>query len=95
MMKIRLEVKHLDGSGTDVSASVPDFIAFERRFDKPVASFATDARIEYMCFLAWHAAKRQGKTSAEFDPWLETVGELSIVEEDDIVPLESDQPTGG
>ena len=33
MMKIRLEVKHLDGSGADVEASVPDFIAFERRYD--------------------------------------------------------------
>lgn len=95
MMKIRLDVKHVDGSGTDVLASVPDFIAFERRFDKPVSSFATDARIEYMCFIAWHAAKRQSMTASDFDAWLETVAELTIVDEDDIVPLESNQHTGG
>lgn len=95
MMKIRLEVKHVDGSGTVANASVPDFIAFERKYDKPVASFANDARIEYMCFLAWHASKRQGQTEVDFDPWLETVAELVVAEEDDIVPLESNQPTGG
>lgn len=95
MMKIRLDVKHLDGSGTAVEATVPDFIAFERKYDKPVSSFANDARIEYMCFLAWHAAKRQGITTQEFDPWLESVGELAIEPEGDIVPLESSQSTGG
>lgn len=95
MMKIKIDVKHVDGSGTDVDASVPDFIAFERKFDKPVASFASEPRIEYMCFLAWHAAKRQGKTQQEFDPWLDTVAELAIDSEDEIAPLESSQPTGG
>lgn len=95
MMKINLEVKHLDGSGTAVTASVPDFIAFERKFDRPISSFANDPRIEYMCFLTWHAAKRQGMTQQEFDPWLDTVAELLVSDEDDIVPLESSQPTGG
>lgn len=95
MMRIMLEVTHVDGSGTEVSASVPDFIAFERKYDRPVASFANDVRIEYMCFLAWHAAKRQGKITQEFDPWLETVAQLAIVEEDEIAPLENNPPTGG
>lgn len=95
MMKIALSVKYLDGSGTVVDASVPDFIAFERRYDKPVSSFANDARIEYMCFLAWHAAKRQNHTNQDFDPWLESVAELTVVNEDDIAPLESNPPTGG
>jgi hypothetical protein len=94
MMKIMLAVKHADGSGADVEASVPDFIAFERRFDRPVSSFANDPRIEYMCYLAWHALYRQKKTSVEFDPWLETVTDLMVGEESDIVPLESNPSTG-
>lgn len=94
MMKIALSVKYLDGSGADVEASVPDFIAFERRYDKPVAAFANDARIEYMCFLAWHSLNRLKRTELDFDPWLETIAELQVGEEEEIVPLETDQSTG-
>ena len=94
MMKIRLEAKYVDGSGAVVEASVPDFIAFERRYDKPVAAFASDVRIEYMCFLAWHALTRQKKITAEFDPWLETIAELQVGDEEEIVPLETGPSTG-
>ena len=47
-----------------------------------------------MCFLAWHALTRLKKTTVEFDPWLETVAELKVGDEEEIVPLESGQPTG-
>jgi hypothetical protein len=94
MMKIMLTVEYANGSSADAEASVRDFIAFERRYDKPIASFANDVRIEYMCYLAWHALHRNKQTALEFDEWLETVAELSIKEEQDIVPLENSQPIG-
>lgn len=94
MMKLNLHVGFDDGSGVEVVASMPDFIAFERKYDKPVQAFADEARIEYMCYLAWHSLQRKGVTDKEFDPWLEAVAELTVGSEEDVVPLENSQPTG-
>ena len=94
MMNIKMHVAYEDGSGVDVDTSMPDFIAFERKFDKPVQAFASDVRIEYMCFLAWNNLRRRKKTELEFDDWLDTVAEIKVGEEEDIVPLETSQPTG-
>ena len=94
MMKINLHVGFDDGSGVEAVASMPDFIAFERKYDKPVQAFASDVRIEYMCYLAWHNLKRRKVTELEFDDWLETVTDITVGSEDEIAPLESSQPTG-
>lgn len=94
MMNIKMHVTYADESGVDVEASMPDFIAFERKYDKPVQAFASDVRIEYMCFLAWNNLQRRKKTGLEFDEWLDTVEEIKVGEEEDLVPLETDQPTG-
>jgi len=95
MMNIKMHVTYADGSGVDVDTSMPDFIAFERKYDKPVQAFAGgDIRIEYMCFLAWNNLKRRKKTETDFDDWLELVDEIKVGEEEDIVPLETEAPTG-
>ena len=94
MMKVALKVQYDDGSGVDVDATAPDLIAFERNFDKPFTVFADSLRLEYLVWLAWHTLKRQGKTSLEFDPWVDTVGGISLGEAVDPVPLESQAPTG-
>lgn len=94
MMKIKMHVAYEDGSGVDVEASMPDFIAFERKYDKPVQAFANDPRIEYMTFLAWHNLSRKKITQLEFDDWINTLASLEIGEEEEIVPLDSNQPIG-
>lgn len=94
MMNIKMHVGYEDGSGVEVNASMPDFIAFERKYDKPVQAFASDVRIEYMCYLAWHNLHRRKAVELEFDDWLNTVSELTVGDEDDIPPLENSQPTG-
>jgi hypothetical protein len=94
MMKVALHVDYSDGSGVDVEATAPDLIAFERNFDKPFTVFAENLRLEYLVWLAWQTLKRQGKTSLEFDPWIETVGGIALGEAVDPVPLESKAPTG-
>lgn len=94
MMNIKMHVTYADGSGVDVTASMPDFIAFERKYDKPVNAFASDVRIEYMCFLAWNNLKRRKVTEVEFDEWLDTIAEIQVGEEEEIVPLETARPTG-
>jgi len=94
MMNVALKVEYTDGSGAEVNATAPDLIAFERHFDKPFTVFADNLRLEYLVWLAWQTLKRQGKTALEFDPWVETVGGISLGEAVDPVPLESQAPTG-
>ncbi len=95
MMNIKMHVAYADGSGVDVDTSMPDFIAFERKYDKPVQAFAgADIRIEYMCFLAWNNLKRRKKTEIDFDDWIEQVEEIKVGEEEDLVPLETEAHTG-
>jgi hypothetical protein len=47
-----------------------------------------------LAWLAWHCEKRNKVTALDFDPWLETVEEISAEGEEKIVPLESTQSTG-
>ena len=96
MMRLAMNVTYADGSGVESMATAPDFIAFERNFDQPMATFAQNARVEYMLWLAHHALKRRGKTDKDFDDWTEDVDtvEFGDKEQSEIVPLESNQPTG-
>lgn len=96
MMRISLRVQYVDGSEAAVVAAAPDLIAFERTYDKPMAVFATEARIEWLLFLAWTSLTRQKLTAEAFDPWTERVEGIVFGDDVDqeIVPLESNQPTG-
>lgn len=96
MMRISLHVEYVDGSGAAVIAAAPDLIAFERKYDRPMAVFATEARVEWLLFLAWTALKRTGRVTEDFDPWTERVGTIVFGDdvESEIVPLESNPPTG-
>lgn len=73
MQPINLQIQYADGSTVDVSTTVADFIKFETHFDKSISVLSQDARLTYMFYLAWAAAKRSGKTELEFDDWSATV----------------------
>lgn len=77
MMRIDLKVEYADGSGVETTATAPDLIAFERHYDKSMAVFGTDTRIEYILWLTWHALNRKKETGLEFDPWVETVDSVT------------------
>ncbi len=77
MMRIELKVEYADGSGVETTATAPDLIAFERHYDKSMAVFGTDTRIEYILWLTWHALNRKKETALEFDPWVETVDSVT------------------
>lgn len=94
MMRISLSVTYADGSGAEVIAAAPDLIAFERHFDKPMSVFAADARIEYILWIAWTALTRRKKITSDFDAWVETVESVTAGDPGEVVPLESNQPTG-
>lgn len=89
MMRIALLVKYADGREQAVIVSAPDLIAFERQYDKPTSAVGTTGRLEYVYFCAWHALKRLGLASVDFDEWLTTIE--SVIDDTDaeveIAPL--------
>ena len=98
MMTISLGVQYADESGAETVASVPDFIAFERQYDRPGAQALLgqdgQPRIEWLLFLAWHSIKRAKPETADFDEWSQKVAGVRIGKEEEVAPLESKAPIG-
>lgn len=93
-MRLDLRVTYNDGSAVDTAATTADLVAFEDTFDRSVARLEAELRLRDICWLAWKSLVRQGKTAAEFTPWLETIDGVELVDgEAEPVPLESTAPT--
>ncbi len=95
-MRMSLKVTYADGSGVDVVASAPDFIAYERKFNRSIVRIGDEARFEDLCFLAWTSLHRRKQTGDDFDTWIERLDAVGYGSEEDaeIVPLESTPSTG-
>jgi hypothetical protein len=94
MLNIDLAVTYKDGTASDIVCKTSDYIAFESHFDKPIAVLE-QGRLTHLLWLAWHSAKRNTQTDAEFDQWVDTVdGIESKDSQESIPPLESPQLTG-
>ncbi len=96
-MKLALEVTSAhDHKTRTVLAAFPDFIAFENKYNKSVASFEAELTLNQLSFLAWHAEHRTKKTGLDFDSWINDVEMLTVGDaaEAVIVPLGNSQPTG-
>jgi hypothetical protein len=98
MMTFQFGIEYADGSGDETTASFPDFVAFERKYDRPGLQALTGVdgqpRIEWLLFMAWHSLKRAKPDLPEFDPWCETVVNMRRGEEHEPPPLESKASTG-
>lgn len=93
-MRINFEITFADGTAAEATASVADQVAFEREHDRSIARLGDDFRLTDACWLAWHALARTGKTSADFDTWVNTVDAVEIGESK-IAPLAgTTAPTG-
>lgn len=90
-MKMNAKVEYADGSGADVVISAPDFVAFETKYDRSVARFATEIKFTDICWLAWHRLHRD-KKAGEFDEWLDTIDGVTLEESEEIVPLDKTAP---
>lgn len=94
-MKIKLQVKYLDGTSKDCDAVFADFIAFERVWNKSVMQLESDMRMTDMAWLAWHALLRQKLVAVPFEPdWIGLVEIVTSAEDEGENPLEKAQPTG-
>jgi hypothetical protein len=72
-MNFNLQVSFSDGTTREVAGKAADIVAFETKFDMSMSSLQKDVKITHLFFLAWHAEKRTGATTLDFDAWLDTV----------------------
>lgn len=78
-MKIVRSVQLEDGRTITATVRMSDLIAFERHFDVDVS--AGVSRFEHWAYLTWHALRRQGDITEEFDAFVDLVDEW-LPEED-------------
>jgi hypothetical protein len=94
-MKLHMKVTFVDGEETLVTAQFPDFVSFERTWQRSVARFEQELRLTDLAWLAWSSLTRAKLTGKKFDPeWIETVANVEAVDTPSDTPLETIQPTG-
>lgn len=64
------------GEVLDISCSVPDFIAWERKTKNKTSDLSKGIGVEDLAFLAYSALKRQGENLKPFDSWLNEIDEI-------------------
>lgn len=95
LQPITFTVTQDDGSGVAVTASAPDYVAYEQRFDKSIIDGMSRGIWTTYMFVLWHAMDRQGLTDLSWDAWLASSPKFSReVESEEPRPLEQAAPTG-
>jgi hypothetical protein len=72
-----------------VTASGPDYLAYEERFNLSVLSALGERRYSAWLFLVWHAMHRQGLTEKDWAAFVVETPMFEPGEPEEIVPLES------
>ena len=95
-MKIALTITFANGDKRDADAKFPDFVAFERTWNRSVTKFEEELRLTDLGWLAWHAFFRMKQIAIPFDPdWIGLVEMISVRETDEgEIPLDKVQPIG-
>ena len=96
-MKIALTITFTNGEKRDADAKFPDFVAFERTWNRSVTKFEEELRLTDLAWLAWHSEKRCMRTQDAFDPiWINTVEMVEVKDESESgeTPLEKAPSTG-
>lgn len=83
-MQIKLNIKTTNGEEMDVTAIVPDFVAWERYSKRKTSDLATGVGIEDMAYLAYAAIKRSGENVKPFDGWVQNIATIEM--QDDETP---------
>ena len=93
-MRQQFKITYLDGRTVQASSGLAEQVAFEREFDRSIAELASNFRITDICWLAWRGLKRAEPGVADFDTWIETVETVEVMDDEDMVPLETAAPIG-
>jgi len=75
-MKINLRIEYVSGESLDVSATAPDLVAFEDKFNLSVTKLESEMKFTHLVWLAWTSLSRQKLVSKEFDSWLADVASV-------------------
>ena len=81
-MKAKLNITMQDGTTHDLTAIVPDFIAWERYSKKKISDLVTNIALEDMAFIGYCALKRQGEKVKPFDGWIQDIDNIEMGDED-------------
>ena len=81
-MRFNLVITFADGTKKEITASTPDLVAFEDKFNTSVGKLATEQRLGHLLFLAWHSEQRTKATKLKFEEWLDTVEGVGEAESD-------------
>lgn len=79
-MKLSFDVTLQDGKKVQVKTAYADLIALEDEFNIDASDMATRQRAKWLAFLAWHALKRTGETTAKFSDFQNEIAELEPAE---------------
>jgi len=79
-MKINLRVEYVSGESLDVSATAPDLVAFEDKFNLSVTKLESEMKFTHLVWLAWTSLNRQKLVVKEFDSWLADVASVGATD---------------
>lgn len=99
-MQMNLVVTFTNGDRQKVKALLPDFVMFERTWNRSVANFEKEIRLTDIAWIAWKAQTRLGMTTAQFEPdWLNSVFSVEVDEEEQVTkgdnPLDTQAQSAG
>jgi len=66
-----------DGTKYEIKIKPKDIVDFERKFNIAVSQLQQEQRYEWLLYLAWLGAKRNGITE-DYDTWINKVEELDL-----------------
>lgn len=88
---MEITVTLTDGRTILARPNMRDFIAFERKFDRPVSDFSESGRIEWLLFLVHnHLARTDEDVPAKLDDFAELVEDIDAEGDEDERPTQDE-----
>jgi len=81
-MKLQLKITKTDGEVTDVTAIVPDFVAWERHTGNKISNLSEGIGMEDLAFLAYSVTKRTSENIQPFEGWITYIELIELAEAD-------------
>lgn len=84
---MRISIEYEDGRTVEVRPTPYNIVAFEREFKMSLGQLEKEQRAEHVMWLAWHRLHQIGQEPADFETFLQKLGELDGVTSDANPPL--------